>query len=812
MPLSPFETIQRKKLAAGSVLLQADKPVKLLILVHEGELMAMDRLDPNRKRCLYKLTKNSVPGFGSLLTQSPALVTYVTSTPALVSAFPVNGNFSQLIMGKLNLGFIIVRSLLKESYISYQILQKLSGIWGEVCKLTDNTALAYKCCLPEIFKDEQGNSNTSNDPVVASARQTVLEFEKNGGSYPSPLSKDWLHKDWSKIINSNYAYKISFDAQSFHLLRKILSLPTTIQSAMYKADLAILEGLSQQLKRIVHQNINELYKLQGELDNRLEALLHGEFSYAEKLYLIAQEGRPAAVRTSSREIQEIVTFFCQSCQYVLKQYQALQNIPYANGASLQRLNKTQSHSQATQKVAVGIDKNTLRQEFQGSANKLISLLKVDTKDAKNIIDILQKLKSKPSPIESNPDDRKLRKTFASLYTKIYEAGCMFYHKNNGKVPRSLNFMLRYGFFDDELVDDEHLKYLCEYSEDKIKTDYPIVDSIEWMNEIYNRKETTSLDELGLTYFDKLKNENPEAGWKRETDIPEDVDTSEARLHYEVTNFLQTNISLTSGTPVAYLPILNRYQLTMPIKQALLTKKYVNEKIKEILDIDFSAFYREIIVTDQELSISNEFVQEQVYPYFILVPSTGTKAMMWQELSGRNKSSRGRIILPIFATTDVSTLLIQAIAAFRWEIVKTIMGADWNNVGQPSITADYTDYVQFYKKNRDLSPEIKEKLNSEFKRFRTDRDRFANDYSQWVKYEAQGVLKLNKVLRAIFYRHIPFDKQIRKHVSELPAFSDLENRFRNIQSRQYQKLEARYRKFGDKIPPKLKANLEFYSLQ
>src|SRR5690606_9858096 len=134
---------------------------------------------------------------------------------------------------------------------------------------------------------------------------------------------------------------------------------------------------------------------------------------------------------------------------------------------------------------------------------------------------------------------------------------------------------------------------------------------------------------------------------------------------------------------------------------------------------------------------------------------------------------------------------------------------WNNVSQSSITADYTDYVQFFKKNRDLSVEIKEKLASEFKRFRSDRDRFVNDYINWLKYESEGVMKLNKVSRGIFYRHIPFHKDIRDSLENQPAFSDLQNRFKNIRNKKLRELEVRYRKYGEMVPDVLQENLDFY---
>ena len=49
------------------------------------------------------------------------------------------------------------------------------------------------------------------------------------------------------------------------------------------------------------------------------------------------------------------------------------------------------------------------------------------------------------------------------------------------------------------------------------------------------------------------------------------------------------------------------------------------------------------------------------------------------------------------------------AEFRWEMCKRVQGARWNDVSDPSLTSLFCDYLQFYRKNSDLSPEQKEKI-------------------------------------------------------------------------------------------------------
>ena len=48
-------------------------------------------------------------------------------------------------------------------------------------------------------------------------------------------------------------------------------------------------------------------------------------------------------------------------------------------------------------------------------------------------------------------------------------------------------------------------------------------------------------------------------------------------------------------------------------------------------------------------------------------------------------------------------------------VGTIEGTAWNDIKVKSLTSEYSDYLQFYRKNRELSEERKEKLKYQIQR-------------------------------------------------------------------------------------------------
>lgn len=821
MPLEPGKPVSQSKIPAGTVLFEPGRPIEMLCLVHQGEISIINSSRGNR--IMYRIGSNSVPGFSHLLLGEDLPFRVVTSKDSVISAFPVKrDSFISLIMGKLNVGVMAARSLHQEIITSHKVIQQYVQFLSYGQKLIDNISLVYYKANPESI-DKYQMGQDSIDPTLPEMKSLIEEFKSSGGEYPNPISHAWLEEDHSRQLKKDYDFESEFNKDEFQFLRKIMGLPMNIQGAVYKADTGILQGLSLRLGRIILGVLQELFQLQHSMDDLLDSLLKGDYSFAEKFFLTADTIDSGVIQISEGEFNETVRYYITGTKKLLNAYQKYMGIAYSDiSPSFKRLEdyisgrKEPAKESAEREGAseIGADYEAIRQELSGSVAKIMKFAGMSNEDLKTVTNQLAELRKLENPLDSTPELRKLRRQISQTYWKAYE---LCFRKNldsRGNVPTPVRLMLSYGFFDDEFLDREHLVALYNLSDiSRPKPEYKIVPAVEWINTVAKKEEAPSIDEMGLSYFEKLKNEFKDRGWKRESEVPEDIDNFDRRCHYEIATFLETNVRLTSGSPATAFPILTKYHITMPLDRSIVSLKKLSDILDQLLSVDYSAFHREILYNDEKAGILKEFIQQQVIPNFILVPSIGTKIMMWQDISGRNKNSTGRIAVPMFATADLYTLVLEAVGAFRWELTKTIQGPDWNNVSVPSITADYTDYVQFFKKNRDLSPEVREKLAAEFKRFRTDRDRFVNDYINWVKFESEGVLKLNKVARSIFYRHIPFAKEIRENIASQPAYDDLNNRLTNIRKKKLRELEVRYRKYGDynSLPKVIRDNLDFYKV-
>jgi CRP-like cAMP-binding protein len=822
MPLEPKKSYQQHKVEAGGVLFSYGERASMLCIVHSGEIWYKDHTSGQK---IIALGPNSSPGFSSLLTKSTYPYHVYAARESVISAFPVHlESFASIILNKLNVGLLSVRSIAQEFMMLHRQIQMIDQLNQKLQSVSDNLTVVYYKSNPAAFpvdrKEEPSDEN--HDPVFRDGVPLIRDYMEHIGDIPSPVTESWLKTDLTSTLRRSYAFEATYDAEEFSFLKRILSLPPEVQGEIYKKDLQILHGIGVRLTAIFFRALDDLAILNKDLENNMEKLFRGEYSLVEKFFLLSEVIDSGMSKITPEELNTTLRHIHEVGSSILAGYRSITGFSYRNlQPSFEKIKellaklapevKRSERSIQEDAAKAGVDLKAIKQELSESAKKIMNFLGYPPEESKAMLLDLKKLGEMTNPLDSSGDPRKLRRAIGKRYVDLYERALL---KQNQKasLPLPVKLMLRFGYFDEQFLEDEHLVRLATLKDEtQAKNIYPIVDAQTWVDAVASKKEPPSVDEMGQTFFERLKNENKDKGWKRETDLPEQYNAYEYRCKYEVHNFFDTTVRLTSGSPATAFPILTKYQITMPLEKAFVTRQRLSEVIDRILAIDYSAFHREVLVNDEKAGILKEFVQERVIPNFIVMPSIGTRVMMWQDLSTRNKNSTGRIALPIFATADLYLIVLEAIAAFRWELTKTIQGADWNNVSIPSITADYTDYVQFFKKNRDLTQEQKEKLAAEFKRFRTDRDRFVNDYINWIKFESEGVLKLNKVARGIFYRHVPFAKDIRDKIAAQPAYSELHHRFTNIRMKKFRELEVKYRKYGEALPEILRKNQEFYKV-
>lgn len=388
--------------------------------------------------------------------------------------------------------------------------------------------------------------------------------------------------------------------------------------------------------------------------------------------------------------------------------------------------------------------------------------------------------------------RRLRKQITKDFYKIYEAVFLRAYKEK-KCPLAVDLFLRYGLLDETLLTNEQLMELVSLEETTF-TDgaCQVYDMKQWLTLIYEQEKMPSKSEFDLDYEEHIRS------LRKTNEITEDeakkmlVDPLK-KLQYEINNMFCYNNRILSSQISTFIPFLYEKSFIGRVQQTKLTADILNAAIKRIENIDYSVFVRELIYQDPEGQIAKEYFIKKVYPDIILLPVSGSSGSMWQEFSGRRRDSKGRFLLPVFQQGNLDDIMIKLIGRFRWELCRTIQGANWNNLKEKSLTSEYMDYIQFYRKNRELSEEKKEKIKSQILKARNNtKEVFVSDYEIWIKNESQGAIRLNKVSREILAMYCPFTKEIRENIQKQPIFAEAMARFGKEKITKLKELDLKHR--------------------
>jgi len=130
---------------------------------------------------------------------------------------------------------------------------------------------------------------------------------------------------------------------------------------------------------------------------------------------------------------------------------------------------------------------------------------------------------------------------------------------------------------------------------------------------------------------------------------------------------------------------------------------------------------------------------RIVPYVVMIPSYGDTGVCWEPFDKRNRAtSRGRVFIPMYPK-NLYVAILSAVADLRWQVAKEKASYYWMEEGLTG------HYYQWYLSN---------KLKGDIKGY------FIEDYILWMTKEADGIQKLDKNVRGIFWRHMPFSQEVK----------------------------------------------------
>jgi len=796
-------------LKKGEVLfLQGENPVKLYML-QEGEIEILSTpgefielntdiiMDKSVRVCSIK-GRAMLVGFSGLLI-SP----YTRSARAVVDSgiieYPLmQGGFKGVAQKDINGSVNMLRQVFNIFTLSQVHLRKALSLYVRLAQIDDNLLLLYNHLSsgsgPEIF-------NKKSDDLGS-----IFNFSK--GRIPENVTADFLLEDRSQFLKKTYSDKMikeAIGADYIELIKRILKLDPQVIAEIIKSDPEIPVTVFSSVASAVDGVLDNVHDVIDKINQKVKVLFGSTESWAG--YFSKMNG----IKNWSSSERISPDFFTNMVKINVKLdgmyaeitgrrlasfpgYNDFMNSVSANDSSREEKTEIVKGADAERTGAVSAP-SVVSTGLQKSIFQIFEFSMIEKEFQNRMLKLLNDYKTMSSAASAENEARKMRRHISQFYWDLYKQ-VFTRSKIESSIPKAAKLMLTFGFLDDQLLVPEHLVELNDLARIREReTDIPVLLEYEFLSKIYSGQEEPSITEMGLTY-DAYLREMEKTTRKSKEDPASLADSNDINVQktlHEISQRLKTTAAVCSGSTVTAFPILDSDTARGSLKNMYVSKSRLDAIVKKLINIDFSLFYRETVL---KLDSSREIIQEEILPYFVLVPIYGKKTLLWQEISGNNKRSMGRFMVPILYNGDLEKSLMHSFACFRWELTKNIKGAMWADPIEGGVTGEYFDYVNNFKKNSKLSPDMKEKIAMKFKSLRTNRDRFADDYMMWIEYERDGIMKLNSVVREMFFKHIPFRKEVRDNLENMPAFNKFTNRFKNIRNREFAAYERKFKKYQD----------------
>ncbi len=760
---------------------------------------------------LFSIDQNMFIGANDLFLSGRHSLSYKASMDSIIFSYHVNNieGIEELFSQKNEYSSYILNSITSLIEDSHNSLKKLERFVSSLEIVTDNLCLFFW-----ILKEKHGLSYEPSLSALRDSLYRLKELKEEGILLPGSFNEEFL-----KCSHSEYDYAPSTEVDALKLkyyehmhdldpeLMKqllnesfVISQYTCTDSALLLKD--ILGNISETID-VADKYIKLLYdeKQPSVLGEYLKAAAYMENSIHEPMDMIE------TLQYLFKAIKNIVDIstneYCHTPEINVK---SIKNKIDAAISTLKHKVSNSSLISEVNAVAEGIP-----EELKNSTEKILDYSGLPKERCSLFINLLSMFRGLKDKLSEDEQARHLRSSITKGFFEIYEAVLKKAAVENNQ-DMLIHLFLTYGYMDEKLMSQKNLWTLYNLNQGTGEGYSQVYTMGSWLRLIYEKKINPSVNDFSMDYFDTFR-EMKKHGEVQDSDKVAYENSSDKRLSFEINNMFKQNHRLCSRSIRTYFPILCDESIVMELDKALVTPQKLEEAVRKVLAVDFSAFHREISYFNMKKGIEKEFILQAVYPDIILMPIYGSNAIMWQEISGRVRNTPGRFIIPAFTEGDINEMLQKLIGEFRWELCKTMMGTAWNDVSLRSLTSEYTDYIQFYKKNKELSEESKEKLTLQVKKYRNiTRQIFASDYITWLNYESNGILRLNKLARDILYRHCPFPKETRERLLNHPSFAETANLFRNKRAKQVKDLENRYARYVEKgiVPEKeMLDTLDFY---
>lgn len=582
----------------------------------------------------------------------------------------------------------------------------------------------------------------------------------------------------------------------FHLYEKIMF------SGAGSEDILLVRGRMDDM-------IQQLYKHGYDIQERKEQIVEGirviEEDAKSPEKRAAREAKEAAAK--QEQVAELPTENPIQEEIPVKEPEETLQLP------LEEPEQTEEPSAQTPVSMEKVLEEDLPKELENSMDVILEFAGCEKELSDSFKTHIERYKKMPNKNGTEDDIRILRQEITKEFNQIYCKA--FINSIEKELPVAVKLFFTFGYVDEKLAGEKNAVYLYHLADRlPIDPERGVYSIYEWLKAVYEEKKEPCRNEFDTDYVAYL-HEQKRMGNITAEEQKELLTDRVAKVRFELENMFPVVNKVTFGRLSTFCPVFSEHNIMKPMDTMLVTTEKIMEILDEIRGKDYGAYYRETMYTNPQQGIPKEVIHVEVLPDFILMPNAGVRGVMWQEIEGKKRTTPARMMFSIFQMEDLRAILIRLTGEFRWEMCKRVQGARWNDLSEKSLTSEYFDYIQFYRKNPDLSTETKEKIKTDLGRTKNSfKEMFLRDYSLWIMFESNSSPRLNKVARAIFFTYCTFTEPVRQKLRANPLYQELADRCEIKRKQKRHKIEnicQKLRSQGKEIPEEIQREMDYMNM-
>lgn len=815
--------LQKKKYPKGSIISYQFEDANELYILLSGklEILASSAFYEDKKKLINESSRIAIidtpkTPFGeiSFILNQKRTASIRAQTEVICAAFKgTKEDLNNLIKTNPQIGISIALTVIKRFKKCKEIIIKANQLYKELASIFDNFSFAYY----KLINSAKSSGLIKKEHTENIIYKTGLTLEnriiKAGGEPPKQLPLPLLETDLSKKFYKKYIMppfeksNIAIDYELALFFENLLSLNINFLNTIMSNKPYVIFYMTEKLVKYISVFNSRTLQSEKFVEKELEKLIGTEgcfnkfWTFYEQLKEAGSENLvffDRLISILSKNLKE------KSDNYIDIWGRTFPKIDKNLNAQFSLiLQKEQKKEEIIQTKRKELKIQTSEFDITNHYDKILEIPYISDTAKKELKESYTNYSSLPDKFEVGGEPRKIKRLFAEKHLNFIKEIYQNFLTNETLTDNEL-YLIRFNILDEILLDNNMTNAFKLIDHNSKSEKYPIYYIDEWISKIYDEDDEPSISELGETYKEYLK----------ELD-KNNINSNNHKwtaAEYELTKMLASAMKTCAGSLSAQVPILDKSFVIENAENTLLNKKKLEAVIDKIMKKLFSLFYREVRVIYEDEKV--DYIRKSITPNFIFIPIAGSKVICWQEIVGTNKSSRGRILVPLLPTANIEEIMLKGLGDYFWELNKTMAGYSWGDPIDGGVTGKYFDYSSIYKQSRELSEEVKEKVTELFKKHSTTRDKFTAELSLWYFNESEGIMKLNPLSREIFYNYVPLSKEYREKIKKFPVFEKLANRFNNLANKEVKLLQNKIKRLETNqlnVPKELTDALNFYEI-